>query len=165
MVFLPQGPLSAAHSSSPPPPTPPHPGGCPPSPGPRPGPSSHTDCCHHNSSSGRTGRDFPWSPQFYLQSLKPSLCAVHTHLTHACSEGAFPHAHLSPPTALSLTGATASLAWTTACPGSHPNPGPSRPPLRVCSRSASRSPQAPSFTPCCSEPTPPPQPTAARFPP
>lgn len=130
VVFLPQGPLSAAHSSSPPPPTHPHSRECPPSPGPSPGPSSHTDRSHHNSSSGRTGRDFPWSPQFYLQSLKPSLCAVHTRLTHARSGCAFLRAHLSLPTALSLTGATASLAWRTACPGSHPGPRPSLPPLQ-----------------------------------
>lgn len=49
---------------------------------------------------------------------------------HARSGCAVLRAHLSPLTALSLTGATASLAWTTACPGSHPGPRPSLPPLQ-----------------------------------
>lgn len=147
---MPQGPLSAAHSSSPPPPTPPHPRECPPSPGPSPGPSSHTDRSHHHSSSGRTGRGFPWSPQFYLQSLKPSLCAVHTRLTRAqwvcCSPRPPVSAH---------------------CPQSdrsHRIPGlddslpriPPRPPAvpASSSRSACRSPQAPSFTPARGCPVP-----------
>lgn len=152
---MPQGPLSAAHSSSPPPPTPPHSKECPPSPGPSPGPSSHTDRSHHNSSSGRTGRDFPWSPQFYLQSLKPSLCAVHTRLTHARSGCAFLCAHLSPPTALSLTGAT--HPWPGGQLAQDPTPAPGRPCLlfnRVHSCSARRSPQAPSFTPAHGCPVP-----------
>lgn len=113
MVFLPQGPLSAAHSPSPSPPT---------------LPQDQALVLHPTLTAPTTtaarGRQ------------EGTSHAAHSSISRACvratrGECAFPHTHLSAPTALTLTGATASLARTTACPGSRPNPRPSLPPLSM----------------------------------